>query len=570
MHDLVIRGGTLVDGTGAPRVTADVGIDGGRITAVGRVETRGRREIAADGLVVAPGWVDIHTHYDGQATWDPDLTPSSWHGVTTAVMGNCGVGFAPARPDQRAWMIELMEGVEDIPGVVLEEGIRWSWESFPQYLDALDRMPRAIDVGAQLAHGPLRVYTMGERGARREPATADDLATMARLAEEAVRAGALGFSTSRTIVHQTRRGDAVPSLGVASAELQAIARGLRAADAGVVQLISDFEDVEAEFQLVRDVARAGGRPLSFTLLQTDFFPEKWRDVLGRVERARADGLDIKVQVACRAIGMLLGFDCSMHPFINRPSYRAIAELPHAARVTRLRDPAVRRAILGETPESLTRRLDHITQSFYKLFPFGDPPDYEPAPEQSIAASAARAGRPAQDVAYDLLLEDGGTRMLYFPMYNYTSGDFSALHTMMTHPAAIPGLGDAGAHCSYICDASYPTYLVAHWARDRTRGPKLSLEALVRAQARDAALAAGLRDRGVLAPGMKADLNVFDFARLGIAKPRIVRDLPAGGRRLVQDATGYVATVVAGAVIRQDGEATGAMPGRLVRGGQAAP
>jgi N-acyl-D-amino-acid deacylase len=564
MHDVVIRGGTIVDGTGAPSFSGDVGITSGRIAEVGKVGA-GKREIDANGLLVAPGWVDIHTHYDGQATWDPYMTPSSWHGVTTAIMGNCGVGFAPAQTSQRQWMIELMEGVEDIPEAVLSEGVKWAWESFPEYLDALETMPRAMDLGAQIPHGALRVFVMGERGAGREVATEDDISKMAALAREAVAAGAFGFTSSRTIVHRTSKGEAVPSLGAASRELQAIGRAVGETGKGVMQLISDFDELDEEFTLIRDVATASGRPLSFTLLQHDFLPERWREVMKRVTTARSAGLDIKAQVACRAIGMVHGLECSMHPFFLCPSYMEIAKLPLAERARRLRDPALRRRILTEwaNPPG-NRRLDSITQHLHKYFPIGSDSEYEPRKEDSVAGIAASTGRKPEEVAYDLMLENDGLQKFYFPLYNYTSSDLAVVHEMMSHPAALLGLGDAGAHCGYICDASYPTYLIKHWARDRTRGPKFPLERLVEMQTLRNARAIGLTDRGAVKPGMKADLNLLDFEKLSLSTPEMLYDLPAGGRRLVQRASGYVSTLVSGEVVMEEGKPTGALPGRLVR------
>ena len=568
MHDLLIKGGTLVDGTGAAPRTADVAVKAGKVMAVGRDLGPAHRTLEADGLLVTPGWVDIHTHYDGQASWDPLMTPSSWHGVTTAVMGNCGVGFAPAHPHQRQWMLELMEGVEDIPGAVLEEGVTWEWESFPQYMDAVAGKRRTIDLGAQVPHGALRVYAMGERGAAREPANAEDIALMARLAAEAVSAGALGFSSSRTIVHRTRRGEAVPSLGAPSGELQAIARAIGETGRGVLQLISDFDDLDGEFQLLRDFAAAGRRPLSFTLLQHDFLPERWREVMRRVMVARGEGLDIKAQVACRAVGMVHGLECSMHPFFLTPGYTEIAALPLPERVARLRDPARRARILEEWKQATgTRRLESITRDFHKLYPLnGETAEYEPRTEDSVAGIAARLGRPVLEVVYELMLEDEGRRKFYFPMYNYTASDLEVVREMMSHPAALLGLGDAGAHYGYICDASYPTYLMTHWGRDRTRGPKFPLEWLVHAQTLKNAQAMGMTDRGALLPGMKADINLIDFEHLQLSAPQMVRDLPAGGRRLVQTARGYRATLVSGEPIMQDGVPTGALPGQLVRSG----
>jgi N-acyl-D-aspartate/D-glutamate deacylase len=565
MHDVVIKGGTVIDGTGKPGFTADVAISNGRIAEVGRIDTPAHRTVQASGLLVAPGWVDIHTHYDGQATWDAFMTPSSWHGVTTAIMGNCGVGFAPSRVHQRQWMMDLMEGVEDIPGVVLSEGVQWEWESFPDYLQALDSRPRIMDVGAQVPHCALRVYVMGERGAAREPATQQDIDAMGQLVQEAVSAGALGFSSSRTVVHKTKQGQAVPTLEAAGQELISIARAMGKTGKGVNQLISDFDDLDGEFDLIREMARQSGRPISFTLLQHDFLPQRWREVLRRTSQARDDGMAVRAQVACRPVGMVHGLECSMHPFFLAPSYLAIADLPLDERVRRMRDPALRSRILTEAAQAPdNRRLNTITQHFHKLFPIGERSDYEPRAEDSVAAIAARQGRPAPEVAYDMLLEDGGRRKFNFPIYNYTDQNLDVVRDMMTHPAALFGLGDAGAHCGYICDASYPTFLMTHWGRDRTRGEKLPLEFLVHGQTQRNAQALGMHDRGALLPGLRADINLIDYSQLNLTRPEVIHDLPAGGRRLVQYASGYVQTLVAGQVVMENGQATGALPGRLVR------
>jgi N-acyl-D-aspartate/D-glutamate deacylase len=567
MHDLLIKGGTIVDGTGASAFTGDVAVDGARISAVGKLGTTAKRVVNADGLLVTPGWVDIHTHYDGQALWDPHLTPSSWHGVTTAVMGNCGVGFAPAHPHQRQWMLELMEGVEDIPGAVLAEGVQWEWETFPEYLAALARKPRAIDIAAQIPHAAVRVYVMGERGANREPATPDDMARMAAIVKQAILAGAVGFTTSRTFVHKTSRGQQAPTFDVAAEELITIARAVGETGRGVLQLISDFEDLDAEFDILRQCARVSGRPLSFTLLQRDHQPDKWRQVLDRVEIARADGLDIKAQVACRPIGMVHGLECSMHPFFATPGYKTVADLPLPERVRRLKDAALRQRIIDESrtpPENW--RLASITRDFHKYFPLAaDHADYEPHPDTSVAGIAKRLRQSPEDVAYDLLLEDDGKKKFYFPLYNYAGGDLEVVRQMMTHPASLLGLGDAGAHCGYICDASYPTYLITHWARDRTRGPKLALEALVHAQTQRNARQIGLADRGALAVGQKADINLIDFEHLSISAPRMIHDLPAGGRRLVQTAAGYQETFLSGQAMRTDAGTTHGLPGVTIGG-----
>jgi N-acyl-D-aspartate/D-glutamate deacylase len=565
MHDVLIKGGTVIDGTGKPGFTADVAIADGRIVEVGHIDSPARRTVQADGLLVTPGWVDIHTHYDGQATWDAFMTPSSWHGVTTAVMGNCGVGFAPSRVHQRQWMMDLMEGVEDIPGVVLSEGVQWEWESFPDYLQALDSRPRIMDVGAQVPHCALRVYVMGERGAAREPATEQDIEAMGRLVQEAVSAGALGFSSSRTVVHRTKQGQAVPTLEAAGQELIGIARAMGRTGKGVNQLISDFDDLDGEFDLIREIAHQSGRPISFTLLQQDFLPERWREVLRRTSLARDAGLPLRAQVACRPVGMVHGLECSMHPFFLAPSYLAIADLPLQERVRHMRDPAVRARILAEASQAPdNRRLNTITQHFHKLFPIGERSDYEPRTEDSVAAIAQRQGRPAPEVAYDMLLEDEGRRKFNFPIYNYTDQNLDVVREMMTHPAALFGLGDAGAHCGYICDASYPTFLMTHWGRDRTRGEKLPLEFLVHGQTQRNAHALGMHDRGALLPGLRADINLIDYDRLNLTRPVITHDLPAGGRRLVQFASGYVQTWVAGQLVMEEGQTTGTLPGRLVR------
>jgi N-acyl-D-aspartate/D-glutamate deacylase len=570
MHDLVIRNGTLVDGTGAPPRTADLAIDGDRITSADGTGGRGRREIDASELLVTPGWVDIHTHYDGQVTWDPYLTPSCWHGVTTVVMGNCGVGFAPARPDRHAWLIGLMEGVEDIPGTALAEGIRWTWESFPEYLDALERMPRALDVATQVPHGAVRAYVMGERGAKNEKATPEDIAGMAAIVREGIAAGALGFTTSRTLVHRAVDGEPVPGTFAAEDELLGIGRALGALGHGVFEMASDLAPEERELAWMEQLSVETGRPVTFALIQHDADPAQWRRMLDATERAAARGARLTAQVAARPTSLLLGLQSSVHPFIAHPSYRKVAGLPIDERVRALRDPALRAQILGEQAEFHDPLAAYIALSFHKLFPLGDPPDYEPTRDQSVAARAAREGKKPDEIAYDLLLERDGRALLYFPLLNYTDFDFGPIREMLLHPNSVFSLADGGAHCGLICDASAPTYLLAYWARDRRRGERLPLEYVVHRQSRHTAALYGLDDRGALTPGMKADVNVIDFERLGIRAPEMVFDLPASGRRLVQQATGYRATVKSGVVIFEDGQPTGAMPGGLLRGPQAAP
>jgi N-acyl-D-aspartate/D-glutamate deacylase len=570
MHDLVVRRGLVVDGTGAPPREADVAIDGERIAAVGRDLGPARRELDATGLLVTPGWVDIHTHYDGQATWDPYMTPSSWHGVTTVVMGNCGVGFAPAAPDRHQWLIGLMEGVEDIPGTALAEGIRWGWQSFPEYLDALERLPRVLDVGTQVPHGAVRAYVMGERGAKNAPATADDIAAMAAIVKDGVAAGALGFSSSRTLLHRAVDGECVPGTFAAEDELLGIGRVLGELGRGVLEVASDLMPEDPELRWMETLSRETGRPVTFACLQNDANPAQWRRLLAAADAAAARGAHLAPQIAARPTSMLMGLQSSIHPFALHAGYREVAALPLAERVAALRDPARRARILAEQVQFPNALVAYVAQSFHKLFPLGDPPDYEPGPERSVAGIAAREGRSPGSVAYDLLLEDDGRGFLYFPFLNYAEGDFAAIHEMLEHPRAVLGLSDGGAHCGVICDASTPTYLLTHWARDRRRGPRFPIESLVARQTRDTARLYGLEDRGVLAPGRLADVNVIDHDALALARPEMVFDLPARGRRLVQRVRGYRATVKRGTVTFEDGEPTGALPGRVLRGPAAAP
>ncbi len=565
---LVIRNGTIVDGTGREPYEGDIGIAGGRIAQVGRSVGRGTEEIDARGMLVTPGFVDIHTHYDGQVTWSNQLASSSLLGVTTVLMGNCGVGFAPCHEGHRQILVRLMEGVEDIPGVVLAEGLPWNWTTFPDYLDALEARRYDADIATQIGHAPLRVHVMGERGAAREPATEADKAAMGRIAGEAVRAGALGFSTSRTIMHRSSDGSPTPSLGAAEDELTAIARGLSAEGLGVLQLVSDFDDVDREFAMLRRVVEQSRRPMSLSLLQHEQFPDRWRRLLGHIHTAVDDGLEIKAQVGARPVALLLSFALSICPFSQLPAYESLKNVPAPRRLALLRDPEMRARIIGEEhhDENYGRRV----ANFDNLYPLRDPPDYEPRPDASIAAIARREDRSAAEVAYDLLLAGEGTALLYRPLYNYADKDLEVVREMLRHPDTVPGLSDGGAHYGYICDASFPTYLLTHWVRDRSRGERLDLPTVVKWQTHDTAAAVGLHDRGVLLPGYKADVNIIDFDRLQLRAPKIVYDLPAGGRRLAQNADGYRATIVSGAVTYRDSVATGALPGRLIRGAQATP
>lgn len=569
MYDLLIRNGKLIDGTGAPARLADIAVKDGRIAAVGQDLGPAARTIDASGLLVTPGFVDMHTHFDAQVTWDPYLTPSSWHGVTTAIMGNCGVGFAPVRPDRRPWLIGLMEGVEDIPGTALAEGIRWEWETCPEYLDAVERMPRALDVAAQVPHGAVRAYVMEERGARNEKPTQDDIEAMAALVREAVAAGAVGFSTSRTLLHRAIDGEPVPGTFAGEDELLGIGAVLGELGRGVFELASDLAPEGREVAWMEALSRKTGRPVTFALLQNDFDRGQWRRLLDAAARCNAGGARVVPQVAVRPTGLLMGLEGSAHPFVAHPAYREIAQLPLAARVAALRDPERRQRLVHEPFRHELPILDFISQAFHKLFPLGDPPDYEPAPERSVAAMAAREGRRPQEVALDLLLAREGRELLYFPLLNYADGDFAPIREMLLHDTAVVGLSDGGAHCGLICDASAPTFLLTHWVRDRQRGERIPLERAVEAQTRRTAALFDFHDRGVLARGLKADVNVIDFDALRIHAPEMVFDLPGASRRLVQRASGYRATLVSGQVVQEDGEATGVLPGRLLRGPQTA-
>jgi N-acyl-D-aspartate/D-glutamate deacylase len=568
MHDLVVRGATVVDGTGAAARRADVAIDGAAVTEVGRVDEGGRREVDADGLLVLPGWVDVHTHYDGQATWDQELAPSCWHGVTTTVFGNCSVGFAPVHPGSEDYLISLMEGVEDIPGSVLAEGVTFGWETFGDYLDALAASPRVMDVAAQVPHAPVRFYAMGERGAdHTEVPTDDEVGEMGRLVAEALAAGALGFTTSRTVKHRAADGRYTPGLTAERRELLGIAEAMAAAGAGVVQANSDFGDA-GEFALLRQMGEVSGRPVSFSLIQLDQQPEGWRELLDRVAAAAAEGIQMRGQVASRPIGILMGLEATLNPFLAHRSYQEVAGLPLAERVSRLGDPDLRQRVLAERPDGgFGGWMEH---ALTRTFVLGDPPNYEPDPADSVAARAKRQDVDPFELVYDMLLGDGGRALLYYPFENYADGNLDAVREMLCSPHTISGLSDGGAHVGTICDASFPTYLLTHWARDRSRGEGLPLEYVVRSQTADAAHAVGLGDRGVIAPGYRADLNLVDFDALRIAPPEMVHDLPAGGRRLVQKATGYRHTFVAGTETYADGEWTGATPGRLVRGATPTP
>jgi N-acyl-D-aspartate/D-glutamate deacylase len=574
MHDLVIHGGTVVDGTGAPARTTDITVSDGVITGVGVHKGEDAvRTVDAEGLLVTPGWVDIHTHYDGQATWDEVLAPSSWHGVTTLVTGNCGVGFAPARPDRHEWLIGLMEGVEDIPGSALSEGMTWNWESFPEYLDALGARRWTVDVGTQIAHGAVRSYVMGERGARNEPAGPDDIAAMKKLVKEAIAAGALGFSTSRTLAHRAIDGEPVPGTFAAEDELFGIGSALGELGAGTFELApagTAGEDIlapKAEVDWMRRLSAAIDRPVTFALVQVDEAPDLWRELMDESLRAVDDGADLWPQVAGRGFGLLSGHFTTYCLLDQIPAYQELKArgLSPDELIAALRTPEVRAAIESWEPDPVTAAA--MKKAFETTYTLGSPPEYEPGPERSLTGIAAATGRSAVDVAYDAMLEDDGRGLLYVPILNYSNGDLHAAREMLLHPRAAAGLGDGGAHCGVICDASQPTFMLTHWTRDRVRGERLPLEWVVKKQTHDTARLYGLTDRGTLEVGALADINLIDYDNLQLTNPRVVDDLPAGGKRLLQGAVGYVETIKSGVTTFEGGVETGARPGSLVRGGR---
>jgi N-acyl-D-aspartate/D-glutamate deacylase len=559
---LVIRNGTIVDGSGGEPYEADLAIADGRIAAVGGDIARGSEEIDARGKLVTPGFVDVHTHYDAQVTWSDRLSPSSWNGVTTVLLGNCGVGFAPCHEDQHDLLINLMEGVEDIPEVVLSEGLPWTWHSFPDYLEALATRSYDADVATQVPHAALRVYVMGERGANREPATAEDRARMAELTAEGLRAGAFGFSTSRTLNHRAADGRHIPTLRAEEAELTAIAHAMRASGTGWMQIVSDFEDQDGEIGLFRRLARESGRPVTITLTQSAARPEGWRKTMSEIDAANAEGLRMTAQVRSRPTSVLLGLELSQNPFMGRSSYKRVAHLPFPERLAELRKPEVRARILAEVYEG--SRRGRRVENWDRMYPLSDPPDYEPRDDNSIAARAAREGRSAEEVAYDLLIEGDGKGMLYLPVTNYAAGNLDVVREMISAPNSLLGLGDGGAHVGIMCDATATSFTLTHWTRDRGRGALFPVAWAVKRLSADNAAAIGLEDRGRLQVGLKADLNVIDYDRLRLRRPEVVYDLPAGGKRLLQRTDGFDATIVSGAIVYRHGEPTGALPGRLLR------
>ncbi len=560
-YDLVIRGGRVIDGSGAAEKTADLAIRDGEIAAVGTIRAKGHQEIDATGALVTPGFVDIHTHYDGQASWSSRMKPSSHHGVTTALMGNCGVGFAPVKPGDREMLVQLMEGVEDIPEAVLHDGLPWTWESFPDYLDFLSERSFDMDLAAQLPHAALRVFVMGERGANREPADADDIAAMRCLTTEAIQSGAFGFSSSRTLNHRSSTGAPTPSLTAAREELVGIGLGVRDAGSGVLEMISDFKDLDPEFDMLMAMVEASQAPMSISLAQ-GLNPQGWKKLLGKIDRARASGLVVKGQVAPRAVGILLGLTTTMNPFSAYPAYREISHLPLPERVARMRSPGFKEELLSQRAG---QRGTFILNDWHRMWSLDEAWDYEPLPGLSIEARAQRLGESPESLVFDLLLDQAGKQLLYTPFVNYAEYNLDCCREMILADNTVMGLGDGGAHVGTICDASFITYLLIHWGRDRKRGELIDLPTLVKAQTRDTAMAVGLSDRGLLIPGKKADINLIDFDNLKIELPQVVRDLPGGGARLEQKTTGLLATIVAGQVTYQQGEATEDLPGRLLRG-----
>jgi N-acyl-D-aspartate/D-glutamate deacylase len=568
MHDTVIRGGTIVDGSGKPGYTGDVALEGGKIAQVGGKAGPGKREIDANGLLITPGWVDVHTHYDGQATWDAELAPSSWHGVTTVMFGNCGVGFAPVRRTDHSGLIGMMESIEEIPGIALADGLKWNWETFPQYLDALDRFPRAIDVAAQIPHHPLRVYVMGERAVRREKATGDDIQQMRDAVRQGLEAGAFGFTTSRTNSHKTPSGEMVPGRYSEVEELLGIGSAFKGLRHGAFGVNSDFDDEAEELKWMTKLGQDTGRPVWFLLTDRPTDLVRWKRLMAGVHKARDAGAMVTAQIAGRPVGVLLGIDTALNPFSIRPSYQALLKLPVAERVARMQDPAFRAQVLSEAPsEELMSRLSqfrqHITRRWNRMFPMTDPPNYEPEEKDSIAALAARSNHSPDEVAYDYLA-GGAERFLFFPIVGYNEDNLDIIHTMLDDDTTLLGLSDGGAHCSSIVDASVPSWMLMHWARDRTRGPRFPLERMVQRQTSDTANFFGFHDRGLLKEGRKADVNVIDYQGLRLHIPEVRYDLPMNGRRLVQRVDGYKHTFVSGVPTFESGTYTGATPGRLVR------
>ncbi len=572
-HDLVIRGGTIVDGTGGKPFQGDIAIDNGLITAVGTVDSPGREEIDATGKIVTPGFVDVHTHYDGQATWDAEMAPSSWHGVTTVIMGNCGVGFAPARPDRHEWLISLMEGVEDIPGTALAEGMKWDWETFPEYLDALERLPRTVDVGTHVPHGAVRAYVLGDREKPGAVPTEAEIAEMSRIVEEGVRAGALGFSTSRTVLHKSVDGELVPGTTATAEELIAIGRAMGRVGHGVFEMASDLKREWNEFEWMGQLSRETGLPVTFAALQSIAKELPLEEQIAEMRAQNDNGANIVAQIALRGNGIIMAWQGTIHPFLFRPAWAEIAELPWEEKLTALRDPSFRRRMIDEPsqiPDSDIAELYHVIAGGWPVQFEMDPDfNYEPSTAESIAARAAAAGVSGEEYAYDLLMKDDGKGFIYFPVLNYRDGNLNFLEDLQLSDDTVNSLSDGGAHCGTICDAASPTFMLQHWVRDR-KGKRIALELAIKRQCRDTAVLYGLHDRGLLQPGMLADVNVIDMDKIKLGKPWLAFDLPAGGKRLLQKADGYVATIKSGQITFRDGVMQGPTPGIVLRGPQTEP
>ena len=570
MHDLVIRGGTIVDGSGKPSFTGDIAIDGGLITAVGSVAGHGREEIDASGKIVTPGFVDIHTHYDGQATWDPEMAPSSWHGVTTVVMGNCGVGFAPAKPDRHEWLISLMEGVEDIPGTALAEGMKWNWETFPEYLTALEELPRTVDVATHVPHGAVRAYVLGDREMPGAIPTAEDIAEMSRIVEEGIRAGALGFSTSRTVLHKSIDGELVPGTTATPEELIAIGRAMGRVGYGVFEMASDLKREWNEFEWMGALSRETGLPVTFAALQSIAKELPLDEQISEMRAQNDNGANIVAQIALRGNGIIMAWQGTVHPFRFKPAWAEIEMLPWTQQYAQLSDPAFKARLLAEEnifPESDIIDFLHIVAGGWPVqFEMDDAFNYEPKMDESIMARAVAAGVSPAEYAYDLLMKDGGKGFIYFPILNYRDGNLNFLEALQESDDCVNSLSDGGAHCGTICDAASPTFMLQHWVRDR-KGKRITLENAIKRQCYDTARLYGLNDRGVLAPGFLADINVIDMDALKLGKPWLAFDLPAGGKRLLQKADGYVCTIKSGQMTFRNGEYLGVHPGMLIRGPQ---
>jgi N-acyl-D-aspartate/D-glutamate deacylase len=578
--DLKITGGTIIDGTGKSRYQSDIGIKDGIIIALGKVEGSASKIINAEGKIVTPGFVDIHTHYDGQISWDSEMAPSSLHGVTTIVMGSCGIGFAPCKKEDRQKLITLMEGVEDIPGSALSEGLKWDWETIPEYMDSIESIPHTLDFCVQVTHDPLRVYVMGDRAVHNQKANNEDIEKMRALLKEALEAGAVGFSTGRSDNHRSGTGEHTPAAEAQEEELSGIVKAFHGLNHGVIQAVSDFdmttgnEHFDREFDLLERMAQSSGKPMSISLMQRDQSPNQWRWIIKRSEEANEKGIPIKLQVAGRAIGVLLGLETTFHPFMGFPSYKKISHLSLEERVKIMKDPEFKEKILTEKNEPLAgdgsrippladlllAQLDMIGMRMFKL---GEEPDYEPSMATSIGLKSKQKGESVLSGLYDAILEEDGHAFIYFPLYNYGEGNLNNLHEMLKHPLSMPGLSDGGAHVGTICDASFPTFMISHWTRDR-KGEKFELEDVIKRQTKDTADFIGLKDRGTIEIGKKADINVIDYENLNLYPPKLIADLPAGGKRLIQNARGYVATIVSGKVINDNGNLTGEKPGKLVR------